>query len=105
MVGIYWKLKVIVNSFFKRTGFDVFSFQQGQHLDRACQESDVVVKIGSSACNVTSLSRQQLTCRPPLSQPPGIDAEQGQPNAQELPEVVVSTQSFNSARVSQVNYF
>lgn len=37
----------------------------GRNLDRACKESDVVVKIGNSICNITSLSRQQLTCRPP----------------------------------------
>lgn len=60
----------------------------GQHLDRACQESDVTVRIGNSLCNVTSLSRQQLTCRPPVTQPPGID-EDGRPNPQELPQVVV----------------
>ncbi|CAH0391887.1 unnamed protein product [Bemisia tabaci] len=76
----------------------------GQHLDRACQESDVVVKIGSSACNVTSLSRQQLTCRPPLSQPPGIDAEQGQPNAQELPEVVVIVGGSLRYHIGKLNY-
>ncbi|XP_012277326.1 plexin-A4 [Orussus abietinus] len=60
----------------------------GQHLDRACQESDVVVQIGNAFCNVTSLSRQQLTCKPPLTQPPALDAE-GMPNRQELPEVIV----------------
>ncbi|XP_049953527.1 plexin-A4 isoform X2 [Schistocerca serialis cubense] len=60
----------------------------GQHLDRACQESDVVVQIGKSFCNVTSLSRQQLTCRPPVTQPPALD-DDGRPNTQELPEVVV----------------
>ncbi|KAL1398190.1 hypothetical protein pipiens_002420 [Culex pipiens pipiens] len=41
----------------------------GKNLDRACKESDVVVKIGDNAvCNITSLSRQQLTCRPPVDQ-------------------------------------
>lgn len=37
----------------------------GRHLDRACKESDVLVTIGDGICNITSLSRQQLTCRPP----------------------------------------
>lgn len=60
----------------------------GQNLERASQESDVVVQIGNSFCNVTSLSRQQLTCKPPLAQPPAID-ENGISNKQELPEVVV----------------
>lgn len=41
----------------------------GRNLDRACKESDVVVKIGDNAiCNITSLSRHQLTCRPPMNQ-------------------------------------
>ena len=74
----------------------------GQHLDRACQESDVVVQIGNSYCNVTSLSRQQLTCRPPVAQPPALDLE-GLPNKQELPEVVVivgSTLRFNIGKLS-----
>lgn len=37
----------------------------GQDLDRACKDSDVRVMIGPHECNVTSLSRFQLTCRPP----------------------------------------
>lgn len=37
----------------------------GKNLDRACKENDVMVTIGESICNITSLSRQQLTCRPP----------------------------------------
>ncbi|XP_055615927.1 plexin-A2 isoform X1 [Toxorhynchites rutilus septentrionalis] len=41
----------------------------GKNLDRACKESDVVVKIGDNAfCNITSLSPKQLTCRPPADQ-------------------------------------
>lgn len=38
----------------------------GRNLDRACKESDVTVMIGDEICNITSLSRQQLTCRPPI---------------------------------------
>lgn len=38
----------------------------GKNLDRACKESDVEVLIGSNKlCNITSLSRHQLNCRPP----------------------------------------
>lgn len=37
----------------------------GKNLERACKETDVTVKIGNSVCNITSLSRSQLTCRPP----------------------------------------
>lgn len=48
----------------------------------------MVVQIGTSYCNVTSLSRQQLTCRPPEAQPPAIN-ELGQPTERTLPEVIV----------------
>jgi plexin A len=37
----------------------------GRNLDRACKESDVIVMIGHHFCNITSLSRHQLTCKPP----------------------------------------
>lgn len=37
----------------------------GRNLDRASKETDVIVTIGNGLCNITSLSRQQLTCRPP----------------------------------------
>lgn len=57
---------------------------------RACQESDVVVKIGNQSCNVPSLSRQQLTCRPPSSQPLAVLDEHGHPTQDAYPEVVVS---------------
>ncbi|XP_017783638.1 PREDICTED: plexin A3 [Nicrophorus vespilloides] len=60
----------------------------GQNIDRACQETDVEVRIGNSFCNVTSLSRQQLTCRPPETQPSALD-ELGQANGEEFPEVIV----------------
>ncbi|XP_043256480.1 plexin-A4 [Colletes gigas] len=74
----------------------------GLHIDRACQESDVTVQIGNAFCNVTSLSRQQLTCRPPLTQPPAIDSE-GLPNKQELPDVIVivgGTLRYNIGKLS-----
>lgn len=75
----------------------------GQHLDRACQESDVVVQIGNSYCNVTSLSRQQLTCRPPETQPPAID-ELGQTNERDLPEVIVIVGSTLRYAIGKLSY-
>lgn len=48
-----------------------------------------MVEIGDSLCNVTSLSRQQLTCRPPTAQPPAKGPD-GRSNPNELPEVIVS---------------
>lgn len=62
-------------------------------MDRASQESDVIVRIGSSYCNVTSLSRSQLTCRPPTSQPHARDVA-GFPVPGQLPEVVVCVMFF-----------
>jgi len=44
----------------------------------------VEVTIGTAPCNVTSLSRNQLTCRPPASQPPAAGS-----NPSDAPEVVV----------------
>lgn len=61
----------------------------GQHLDRASQESDVIVKIGTGFCNVTSVSRLQLTCRPPAEQPPNRITEDEDESSQELPDVQV----------------
>ncbi|CAG0885210.1 unnamed protein product [Cyprideis torosa] len=45
----------------------------GENLDRASHEKDVRVLIGNGVCNVTSLSRSQLTCRPPDAQPAAVD--------------------------------
>ncbi|XP_057324219.1 plexin-A4 [Microplitis mediator] len=75
----------------------------GQHLDRACQESDVIVQIGSTYCNVTSLSRQQLTCKPPISQPPALNAE-GLPDKQELPEVIVIVGNTLRFKIGKLSY-
>lgn len=74
----------------------------GQHLDRACQESDVIVQIGNSFCNVTALSRNQLVCRPPPVQPQPLKTE-GDLEKQELPEVIVTVGGklkFNIGRLS-----
>lgn len=59
----------------------------GKNLDRAAQEIDVEVLIGAESCNVTSLSRSQLTCRPPKEQPAPL-------NNNDLPLVVVSVWMF-----------
>ncbi|KAL1449700.1 hypothetical protein WDU94_002183 [Cyamophila willieti] len=61
----------------------------GQHLDRASQESDVVVRIGIGFCNVTSVSRQQLTCRPPAEQPLNSLSDDEEEGSTELPDVQV----------------
>ncbi|CAL4110360.1 unnamed protein product [Meganyctiphanes norvegica] len=55
----------------------------GKNLDHASQEGDVEVRIGGEFCNVTSLSRNQLTCKPPKEQPAPMN------NENNFPEVVV----------------
>lgn len=42
---------------------------EGENLNIACDETDVVVTIGQEYCNVTSLALTQLVCTPPEHQP------------------------------------
>ncbi|XP_068154229.1 plexin A3 isoform X1 [Drosophila tropicalis] len=69
----------------------------GRNLDRACKESDVQVKIGNGYCNITSLSRQQLTCRPPTEAAAASDGPGG-------PEVVVRIGSSLEYRIGILSY-
>ncbi|GIY30138.1 hypothetical protein CEXT_325971 [Caerostris extrusa] len=75
----------------------------GMNLDRASQETDVVVRIGTSYCNVTSLSRSQLTCRPPTTQPPARDAN-GKPDVNKIPEVVVEVGDHLKFTIGKLSY-
>ncbi|GFY75729.1 hypothetical protein TNIN_425621 [Trichonephila inaurata madagascariensis] len=81
----------------------LIGFFQGQNLDRASQESDVIVRIGTSYCNVTSLSRSQLTCRPPTSQPYARDIA-GFPVPGQLPEVVVEVGDILKFPIGKLSY-
>ncbi|XP_030566677.1 plexin-A2 isoform X2 [Drosophila novamexicana] len=69
----------------------------GRNLDRACKETDVEVKIGNGYCNITSLSRQQLTCRPPTE----AVAASNSPNG---PEVIVRIGSSLEYRIGILSY-
>ncbi|KAL7726799.1 hypothetical protein ACLKA6_001510 [Drosophila palustris] len=69
----------------------------GRNLDRACKESDVEVKIGNGYCNITSLSRQQLTCRPPTEAAAASDSPSG-------PEVIVRIGSSLEYRIGILSY-
>ncbi|XP_023931119.1 plexin-A4-like [Lingula anatina] len=55
----------------------------GKNLNLAMNEDDVMIRIGDSFCNVTSISPTQLTCIPPLKQPSSLEGNKD-------PEVVVS---------------
>lgn len=59
---VYLSFEENLKFFFEREYLTI----NGKNLDRACKESDVTVRIGDGVCNITSLSRQQLTCRPPM---------------------------------------
>merc|ERR1719347_2219345 len=60
----------------------------GKNLNRASKESDFRVQIGTKLCNVTSVSLNQLTCKPPDHQPPSL-TEDGKEDPNQLPDVVV----------------
>lgn len=61
---------------------------EGENLNTASDETDVVVTIGTKPCNVTSLAMSQLVCSPPEQQPPDTD-ENSIKTETELPLVVV----------------
>lgn len=46
---------------------------EGENLNLACDETDVIVTIGQEQCNVTSLALTQLVCTPPEQQPSPSD--------------------------------
>lgn len=61
---------------------------EGENLNMASDEADVLVTIGPRACNVTSLAMTQLVCSPPEYQPADTD-ENGIKTESGLPMVVV----------------
>ncbi|XP_074605238.1 plexin A [Brevipalpus obovatus] len=75
----------------------------GKNLDRAAQESDVVVKIGSKTCDVTSLSRTQLTCRPPTVQPPAMGSN-GEIDEGAIPDVIVHLGDQLQFKIGKLSY-
>jgi len=75
----------------------------GQNLNRASKETDVRVRIGTEYCNVTSVSLNQLTCKPPDSQPPALN-EDGSSDPNRLPDVVVIIGEKLRFTVGQLDY-
>lgn len=61
---------------------------EGENLNTASDETDVIVTIGTKPCNVTSLAMSQLVCSPPEQQPSDTD-ENGIKTDTGLPLVVV----------------
>lgn len=69
ITGDIQKFKLCPNPFYEefpsvKVITDEYVIIIGKNLNCACEEDDVNVMIGEHPCNVTSLSRQQLTCRP-----------------------------------------
>ncbi|KAL1449554.1 hypothetical protein WDU94_002047 [Cyamophila willieti] len=75
---------------------------KGQHLDLASQKSDVVVKIGIGVCNVTSITRNNVTCRPPAEQPLN---SMGDEESAELPSVNVTVGNKLNFYIGKLKYY
>lgn len=75
----------------------------GSNLDRASTENDIMVKIGTGFCNVTSLSRTQLTCKPPPIQPEALNWR-GQLDSSQLPDVVVTVGNSLNFTIGKLSY-
>lgn len=76
---------------------------EGEQLNSASDESDVVVTIGQQQCNVTSLAMTQLVCTPPEQQPAGTD-EDGVETPTDLPLVVVRVGRTLRFRIGYLRY-
>lgn len=74
----------------------------GKNLNRASKESDMRVRIGTQYCNVTSVSLNQLTCKPPDHQPPALVDGKHDPN--QLPDVVVMIGDRLKFNVGKLDY-
>ena len=60
---------------------------EGYNLNRAADETDLDVRIGSGVCNVTSLTATQLLCLPPQQAPPPLL------HSSSHPEVIFSSEA------------
>ena len=74
----------------------------GRYLEGVSQE-DIVVWIGTDICNVTSLSRIQITCRLPEIQPPAED-ENYQKVYDQAPAVIVGVGQRLNVTLGQLSY-
>ena len=75
----------------------------GKNLNRASKESDFRVQIGTKFCNVTSVSLNQLTCKPPDHQPPALLPD-GREDPNELPDVIVMIGQKLKFTVGKLDY-
>uniref|UniRef100_A0A8D8LSB8 Plexin-A4 n=1 Tax=Cacopsylla melanoneura TaxID=428564 RepID=A0A8D8LSB8_9HEMI len=68
---------------------------KGQHLDLASQMSDIVVKIGNESCNITSISRKNITCKPSAEQLLSIMSDVGSDNNPDVTIIVGNNLEFH----------
>ncbi|KAL1465661.1 hypothetical protein WDU94_005213 [Cyamophila willieti] len=75
----------------------------GKYLNLVFDERDVQVRIGIGVCNVSSISNTQLTCKPPVKQPPNR-LNDNQKGTTELPNVTVIVANTLMFYVGKMNY-
>ncbi|OQV23962.1 Plexin-A1 [Hypsibius exemplaris] len=80
-----------------------YLFIDGENLNHAYRMEDYTVEIGMGVCNITSLSRKQLTCRPPDSEPIAKGAD-GRPRMGSIPEVRVSITDRLNVSIGSLSY-
>ncbi|KAI5694542.1 hypothetical protein M8J75_000766 [Diaphorina citri] len=76
---------------------------EGENLNTASDESDIRVTIGTELCNITSLSSNQLSCIPPMTQPVGTD-HNGSNTPNGLPLVMVHVGQIIKYRIGYLRY-
>ncbi|WAR26076.1 PLXA4-like protein [Mya arenaria] len=71
----------------------------GRNLNLGFNTSDIIVKIGKSFCNVTSIDKHgnQLNCKPPKTQPPSNSGSK-------YPEIVVMVGRNYSKQIGYLQY-
>ena len=75
-----------------------FLLIDGANVDKAVQEFDVIVRIGQQFCDVISVFKTQLACKPPPEQPLPMGGGFG------LPQVVVSIGSSHQFEIGYLQY-
>ena len=71
---------------------------EGQHLNSASDQNDVIVTIGEEYCNITAITSTQLLCLPPIHQPSPGDS------SHDFPEVTVHVGSSLRYQIGYVRY-
>ncbi|KAL1450173.1 hypothetical protein WDU94_002622 [Cyamophila willieti] len=85
------------------SGHDDYLTINGKYLNLVFDERDVQVRIGIGVCNVSSISNTQLTCKPPVKQPPNR-LNDNQKGTTELPNVTVIVANTLMFYVGKLNY-